>query len=515
MGDKTRQGRHETGKPVIWATEDQAARVPVKHGGTIIRMRRTWRNPNRRWNCGFARARAHAAILVVACGAFGIVSPALGETLMEAMVMAYQNNPTLQAQRASLRATDEGVPQALSGWRPNLEFVGEAGYLYQDIDPTGVEDRDLYSARLRLTQNLFSGFGTVADIKRAEHTVRAERARLMITEQDVLLNGVRAYLNVVRDKAVLQLNINNEKVLNRQLEATRDRFNVGEVTRTDVAQAEARLARARADRIRAQGDLRISKGVYEQIVGKPPERLQKPPGSKYLPSSRRETADLARDNNPNTLAALFDQRAAWQNVRVVRSNLLPKVDVIGQAGRSFNEFSAGTTVDSAQITAQLTVPLYQRGSVASDVREAKQILSRNRLRFAEARRQTTEDANSAWEALVTARARIRSFISEVRANRIALEGVQQEALVGSRTVLDVLDAEQELLDAQVNLARAERDETVAQYELLSAVGRLTAKSLQLDTKLYDEERHYKEVRDKIWGFGDSVEDEDAGRSVRK
>ena len=458
--------------------------------------------------------------VVLACGTVALGQPASGESLTEAMITAYQNNPTLQAQRASLRASDEGVPQARAGWRPNVEIVGDGGYLYQNNSPTGVTarregDRDFYSANLRVTQSVFSGFGTVADVKRAKHTVRAERARLTITEQEVLLNAVRAYLNVVRDQAVLQLNINNEKVLNRQLEATRDRFNVGEVTRTDVAQAEARVARARADRVQARGDLRISRGVYVQIIGKEPGPVAKPSSSINLPSNLQESVRLALDDNPVVLASLYDERAAWQNVRVVRSRLLPRVDVVGEGGRSIDKTAADSTVDSAQITAQLTVPLYQRGSVSSEVREAKQVLSRNRQRLAEARRQATEDANNAWESLVTARARIRSFNSEVRANRIALEGVQQEALVGSRTVLDVLDAEQELLDAQVNLVRAERDETVAQYELLSAVGRLTAKSMNLETQIYDEQAHYRRVQDKWWGLGSDTGPEASGSTLRK
>lgn len=453
--------------------------------------------------------------VLLTCGAVALGQPARGESLSEAIIMAYQSNPTLQAQRSVLRAADEGVPQARAGWRPNVEIVGDAGYRYQNNDPGTDGDRDLYSANLRVTQSLFSGFGTVADVKRAKHSVRAERARLTITEQEVLLNAVRAYLNVVRDQAVLQLNINNEKVLNRQLEATRDRFNVGEVTRTDVAQAEARVARARADRVQARGDLRISRGVYVQIVGKEPGKVRKPPSSTNLPSSLQESVQLSLDSNPVVLASLYDERAAWQNVRVVRSRLLPRVDLIGEGGRSIDQSAADTTIDSAQITAQLTIPLYQRGSVSSEVREAKQVLSRNRQRLSEARRQSTEDANNAWESLVTARARIRSFNSEVRANRIALEGVQQEALVGSRTVLDVLDAEQELLDAQVNLVRAERDETVAQYALLSAVGRLTAKALSLETEIYDEERYYRQVQDKLWGFGNDIGSEGSGSSVRK
>lgn len=440
-------------------------------------------------------------------------SVATAETLTEALIQAYISNPTIQAQRASLRATDEGVPQALSGWRPRVEILGDGGAITEDGSSSVTSDtRGRYSANLRVTQNVYAGGGTVADVERAEDTVRAARARLAATEQDVLLNAVTAYMDVFRDEAVLRLNINNEKVLARQLEATRDRFNVGEVTRTDVSQAEARLSRATADRIQAEGNLQISRGVYVQIVGQEPGKLARPTSAKDLPTSRQESVAMAQDNNPSVRAALFDERSARKNVSVVRSELLPSVDVVGEGGRARNQSSSGVTRDAASITAQLTVPLYQRGSVTSRVREAKQLVSQNRLLLLEAKRTAIEDGNSAWESLTTARARIRSFSAEVRANRIALEGVQQEALVGSRTVLDVLDAEQELLDAQVNLVRAERDEAVAQYDLLAAVGRLTAADLNLETQIYNPQKHYNDVRDKLWGVGKSIDSQNDGKA---
>lgn len=428
---------------------------------------------------------------------------------MEALIQAYQNNPTLRAQRASLRATDEGVPQALSGYRPTVEILGDTGYTVQGgSDTNGTESGTDYGGSLRVTQNLYSGGGTVADVKRAENTVKAERARLADTEQLVLLNAVQAYMNAFRDEAVLKLNVNNERVLNRQLEATRDRFNVGEVTRTDVSQAEARVASATADRIQAEGNVQISRGIYEQIIGTMPTDLSKPAPVTELPASRKDALAIAQQTNPAVLAAQYDERAAQDNVTLVRSDLLPKVDLVGQGGRSRTDGISDLTRDSASIMAQLTVPLYQRGAVSSRVREAKQLAGRNRLRLIEAQRSATEDANNAWESLVTARARIRSISAAVRANRIALEGVRQEALVGSRTVLDVLDAEQELLDSQVNLVVAERDEIVAQYQLMSALGRLTAQSLNLQTDYYDPDAHYKAVRDKLWGTGTEWRDKD-------
>jgi TolC family type I secretion outer membrane protein len=457
------------------------------------------------WNLSLGKFTTATVCAAAAVMLTGVWNTGAAESLAEAMAMAYQNNPTLQAERAALRARDEGVPQARAGWRPNLDIVGRGGYTYQYSDNGDTDDGASYSASLRLTQNVYAGGGTLADVRRARNAVKAGRARLGITEQDVLSRAVSAYVDVARDTAVLQLNINNEKVLRRQQEATRDRFNVGEVTRTDVAQADARLARARADRIRAQGDLKIRRGVYEQIIGKAPGRLTNPDTISDLPSDRDQALEWADAGNPSVVAARFDEQAARDGVDVFESELLPKLDVIGEGGRTKDYLLGTSAMNAASVTAQLTIPLYQRGFVSSRVREAKQIAGRDRLRLAVARRAAAELANNAWESLVTTRARIVSINSEVRASRIALEGVRQEALVGSRTVLDVLDAEQELLDAQVNLVRAQRDETLAQYQLAAAVGRLTAKGLNLDVKTYDAVKHYNAVQDKLWGLGGSID----------
>ncbi len=294
-------------------------------------------------------------------------------------------------------------------------------------------------------------------------------------------------------------------MLQEQLRQTRDRFNVGEVTRTDVSQAEARVSGATADRIQAEGNVQISRGIYEQVIGRMPGALEKPAAIVDLPKSRQESVQAAQDSNPDVVAALYDERASVSNVKVLTSDLLPRVDIVGQGGRTGSEVGSSVSRDSGSIVAQLTVPLYQRGFASSQVREAKQVVGRNRMLLMEAQRNATEDANNAWETLVAARARITSLAAAVRANRIALEGVRQEALVGSRTVLDVLDAEQELLDSQVNLVAAERDEIVAQYQLMSAIGRLTAQALSLNTDYYDPDRYYNKVRNKLWGLGKDID----------
>jgi outer membrane protein len=459
-----------------------------------------------------SKTRSVLAALAV-CGAVSGISVASASamTLEEALVLAYQNNPTLQAQRAQVRATDEGVNQAIAGWRPQVEgsVFGNSTWSTRNNDNDEINRLSGYGSSLTVTQNIYDGGQTTAATEEAESNVLAERARLHSTEQGVLLDAVTAYMDVFRDTAVLQLNINNEKVLARQLAATRDRFNVGEVTRTDVAQAEARLAGARADRVQSEGNLETSRGVFRQIVGEMPDKLNKPDVAFDLPTGQDETIKLAIDYNPDVVAAKFDEAAARHNVRQNIGALLPSVDLSGEATQARNQArnQAVLNRDSLEyeLKAEITVPIYQQGTVYSQVREAKQLAARARMQIEEARRKAVEDATSGWQALATARARIRSLNAEVRAAQIALEGVQQEALVGSRTVLDVLDAEQELLDAKVDLVVAERDEIVARFDVLDATGRLTGPNLKLPVGYYDASLHYKSVRTKFFGLGDDLD----------
>ena len=427
------------------------------------------------------------------------------QKLMDALALTYTNNPTLQAQRARLRAVDEGVPQALSGWRPDVRFTTDVGKLRRRTNNTGGfgsgdDTRTFYSGGFRVTQNVYAGGTTEAEIKQAKHEVSAERARLMTTEQEVFLDAVTAYMDVFREEAVLRLNINNEQVLSRQLQATLDRFDVGEVTRTDVAQAESRVARATAERIQAEGDLEVSRAFFEQVVGEKPTAVPNPGYPPSLPTGVGEAVNLARDGNPVVISATFDERASRAFIEAVKGELLPSIDLVGDASRSRNEGTPDRTVDDITVTAELTVPLYQQGAVSSRIREAIQLAGENQLQVEEARRAAIENAKSGYEQLLTARASIQSREAEVRAAKIALEGVEQEAAVGSRTVLDVLDAEQELLDAQVSLVLDQRDAIVASYQLLAAVGRLTARDLGLTVNRYDQKSHYLRVRDRLWGY---------------
>ena len=446
-----------------------------------------------------------SVVFFLLAGWLGLAQLAHAQTLNEALIAAYLNNPTLLAQRAKLRAVDEQVPQALSNWRPTMEIESDAGVsaIYKNAtsgdDPDRRQHREPRSLSLSLDQSLYRGGRTLAATSEAENTVKAERARLLDVEQTVLLDVVKAYMDVFRDQAVLELNINNEQVLKRQLEASLDRFEVGETTRTDVHQSEARLARETADRIQAEGDLIVSRASYRNTVGEIPGKLIQPEAPAGLPTSEAEAIGAAATDNPIVTEAEFDEKASLDDVDEVRGELLPSVDLEGSAKRAFNSSGKDSRSDTYTAKVTLSVPLYQSGSVYSRLREARQTAAELRRKFDQARRDATEETIQAWEGLQTARARIESFLSQIKANEIALEGVQREAAVGSRTVLDILDAEQELLDARVDLVRAGRDEMVAIYELKKAMGQLTAGQLQLPVDFYDPEVHYRQVRHKWFG----------------
>ncbi len=432
-------------------------------------------------------------------------APATAETLAEALALAYANNPTLQTARATVRIADEAVPQALSGWRPTVTVTGEGGKEGADSSSaffTMKEERTPRSIALNFSQPLYRGGRTVAGTREAESQVLAARERLRATEQQVLLDAVIAYMDVLRDQAVVELGRNNERVLRRQLEATRDRFEVGELTRTDIAQSEARLSRATSERIGAEGVLVASRATYMRVIGIAAGALALAPPYGELPGTKDEALSIAEAESPALLAARYDEQAAGHAVRVVTGRLLPTLSLNGVASRAEDRSSAGSRTDVARIVAQLSVPLYQSGSVWSQARQARETRNERRIRIDESRRDVIEEVTQAWEALQTARARIQSDGDQVRANAIALEGVREETTVGARTILDVLDAEQELLDSRVSLVRAERDEYVAAHRLKQAVGRLSAHHLGLAVDLYDPGGHYQAVRGKLFGFGD-------------
>ncbi len=430
-------------------------------------------------------------------------------TLQDALVAAYSNNPTLQAARAQLRATDEGVPQALSGWRPQIVLSGGVGYgdgTIRQARNTGTgtsrNNRDVFTEQATLTQPIYRGGATRAGTNQADNRVFGQRARLIATEQQVFSDTVNAYVNVIQTQQVLQLNINNEQVLARQLQATNDRFRVGEITRTDVAQAEAALAGARATRQTAEGNLQTARSSYRRFVGELPDQLVEPQPLRLPIRNQNEAAQLASQNNPNVIAALFDDASARDAIDLAFSQLMPQLSVQASAARSDNAATAGLRSIGGQVLLNASVPIYQGGAEYSRVRQARQQEQQSRKVVDDTRRQSIQSASQAWETLVAARSTIESTRTQIRANQIALEGVQREAIVGSRTTLDVLNAEQALLNSRVTLVQNLTSLINASYAAAASIGRLTARDLNLNVPLYDETAYYNAVRDRLFGTGD-------------
>ncbi|GGF13538.1 type I secretion protein TolC [Aliidongia dinghuensis] len=474
--------------------------------------------PNRR----VPHLRHVGAVSIVALGVAAGLQPghAAAQTLQDALVQAYQSNPQLLAERANLRATDEGVPQALANWRPTVQLSASQGYTHVDstspeavtnvlgqptgktADVSGSSNSHPQTYGVSITQPLYRGGRTVAQTAEALNLVQAERARLVAEEQTIMLTVATDYMNVVRDQATVDLDINNEQVLKRQLEQTQDQFRVGEVTRTDVAQAEASYAQAIATRQAAEGALQVDRAAFEHDVGIAPGKLVAPTGLPPLPTKREAAVDLASTSNPNVIAAQFAQQASEDNVNVVRGQLLPQVGLTASwqhAKDSTN--TAGLRADDAQVVAQVTMPLYEGGAIYSQTRQAKQTVAQRKSQVDDARRVAVQSAASFWEQMLSDRATITSLQAAIRANEISLDGTRQEAAVGQRTVLDILNAEQVLLQSRVNLVSSQHDEIVAELSLASAIGALTAKNLGLPVELYEPDKNFNEVRDKWVGFG--------------
>lgn len=430
-----------------------------------------------------------------------LASPATAQSLEEALVSAYLSNPEMAAQRAAVRATDELVPQALSGWRPTLQIISNANTAnIRSPDDNGRFDST--SNSLTIDQNLYEGGATVANTRRAERLVRAERARLATVEQDVLLRAVTAYTSLLNDLAVLELAVQNENRLRRQLRATRNRFNVGEVTRTDVAQADARVASAISERIRAAGTIEASRAAFRSVIDLEPESLIPPDPLKNLPSSESEAQQLAKSLNPNILAAQFNLAASKEDIDVAESALYPHLSVNGELNYTDESGISSSWQRVASIGATLTVPVYQGGGEYAQIRQSKETVRQRQADLDSVYRTVRDDVTSALQALVTARSSIDSITEQVRAAEIALDGSRQEALVGQRTTLDVLDQENDLFQAEVDLVSAQRDEIVASYRLKAAVGALQADHINLPVEPYDVEANYKDVRSRWFGLGD-------------
>jgi outer membrane protein len=461
---------------------------------------------------------------VVACAAVPFVPLlARGETLESALVQAYINNPSLNSQRAAVRVTDENVPQALSGYRPKVSITGTGGQqslssnsrvvspnLAPNVSPNTPATYALQSGYntpasmgATITQTLFNGFQTANKTRQAESQVQAARATLRVTEQTVLLNAATAYMNLLRDTAILDLQRRNVEVLQEQLRQTRDRFNVGEVTRTDVAQSESRLAAGRSQVLSAEATYKASAATYRQVIGVEPGKLTAgSPVDRFSPPNLPSAVGLATVVHPAVSTAQFNVDAATQAVKVAEASLYPTVSVTGQYTKNYEVIGSLNTIENyqASVLGTLSIPIYQGGAEYSLVRQAKETLGQRRLDLDVARDQVRQTTVQAWGQLDASKSNVDSTQAQVQAAEIALNGVREEARVGQRTTLDVLNAQQELVNARVSLVGAQRDRVVASYTLLASVGRLAPEVLGLRVPVYQPQIHYEQVRDNWVGL---------------
>ena len=450
---------------------------------------------------------AVASLALAVAGVGMAVSDAAADTLEWALVQAYQNNPSLNAQRAALRATDENVPQALSGYRPKVSVTAQGGYNYtnavQQLPVGGVVTNIPFaetflsrSVAATGTYTLFNGFQTANRTRQAESQVDGARETLRVTEQQVLLDAATAYMNLLRDQAILDLNRRNVEVLTEQLKQTRDRFNVGEVTRTDVAQAESRLAAGRSSLLGAQSNYVTSQANYRRVIGVDPGRLAPgTPVDRLSPNVLAKAIGQGQANSPSVLAAMYGVDVAVLAVKISEGALYPNLTLTASASQGQYPAFEVARQTAASVLGALTVPIYQGGAEYSAIRQSKETLGQQRLNLDINRDQARATVVQSWGQLDAAKAQIEATTAQVNAAEIALNGVREEARVGQRTTLDVLNAQQELVNARVALVTAQHDRVVASYTLLAAVGGLSMPRLGLDVLIYDPQVHYQQVRD--------------------
>ncbi len=440
-----------------------------------------------------------------------MTTPVVADTIEAALVRAYQNNPQLNAQRASVRATDESVPQALSGYRPRVAVTASAGTQYTDgaqntnvggrVSTTSIAGVNApRSVGATISQTLYNGGQTGNRTRAAESQVSAAREGLRVLEQTVLFSAATVYMDYLRDSAIVEVQKSNVRVLEQTLKQTRDRFNVGEVTRTDVAQSEAQLAAGKTQLLTAESNLTTTRANFRRIIGNDPGNLA--PGSpvdRYLPGTLTGAVDLGLLENPNVTAAMYGIDVSFLQVKVSEGALFPTVTLQGSVQQSYESTMTTYRAVGASAVAQLTVPVYQGGAEYSLIRQSKETLAQQRLNLEQVRDQTRATIAQAWGQLVAGKAQVQSAQSQVAASEIALNGVREEARVGQRTTLDVLNAQQALVNARVALVTAQHDRVVASYSVLNSVGRLSPSVLRLATNVYDPSVHSHQVRDSWFG----------------
>ena len=447
-------------------------------------------------------------------------APAQGQTFKESLANTYLTNPQIDAERARQRSSDEDVARALGGWRPTVTFYGEGGrardtQYSRDVRGTTNSTsfyRDPGQARVIVQQSLYDGGRTIADVERSEQVVFRGREVLNSVEQQALLDAVNAHLDVHRD---LQLRgfINDLVVaLQRQQRGVVARRHVGDATTTDAAQAEARVARGISDRQFIEGTLEGSRSSYQRVTGlSATETIEDAPYPGNLPA-QLSLAEQAIYDNPGLRAARYAERIAEADIDAASSGFRPNLGLRGSWNRYQQQDSPTFGRDIGEVAVTLNMPLYEGGVAAARVREAKQVLNQRRMDTESARRQVLDQLRRTWEALVSARARLESTQVQIAASDIAVRGLEQEVRVGTRTVSDLLNAEQDFLDARSGYVRAKRDALGASYQLLATIGRLTPDELQLPVERYDPTVYYKNTRWRFFGTG--IDNEEPNKSVK-
>lgn len=442
--------------------------------------------------------------LVLAMGLGWAPRVAWPESLSEALASAYANNPRINAERARLRATDEELAKAQSGYRPT--FFGTADWTFWQKTETaprnnqadGVTNPKVITLNAR--QPIYQGGRTVNTVRQADAVILASREQLRGVEQQLFIEGVTAYANVIRDQAIFRLRQSNVEVLSKELRATEERFAVGEVTKTDVAQARARRAASVSALDVAKSNLRSAIADYERVTGHPPTSLEEPSvRADLIPPGVEEAVEIAVTGHPDVIAAAFFERAAGFAVKTVEGELLPELNLEATYVDRIDPNRFADRQEQGTVVARLTVPFYQAGEVDARIRQAKEERIGRLEDVEQARVQIRAQTSSAWSEYVAAQAQLESDKVQVESAQIALDGVREEEKVGQRTLLDVLDAEQERLNAGVQLVTTERNLIVASYTLIASMGRLTAIDLSLPTAQYDVEENYHEVNGKWWG----------------
>lgn len=435
-------------------------------------------------------------------------TPSLAETIEWALVQAYQSNPQLNAQRASVRSTDENVPQALSGYRPRVAVTASGGYQRTDVsEGFGGAAQKLHADQTptavgaTISQTLYNGNRTANQTRAAESQVSAAREGLRVLEQSVLLSAATIYMDYLRDSAIVEVQISNVNVLEQTLKQTQDRFNVGEVTRTDVAQSEAQLAAGRTQLLAAQSTLTTTRANFRRIIGFDPKNPQ--PGSpvdRFLPRTLAAAVNQGLVENPNVTAAMYGIDVSFLQVKINEGALFPTITLQASAQQAFDQSVTVNKSFLGSAIAQVSIPIYQGGSEYSLIRQSKESLGQQRLNLDQVRDQTRATVAQGWGQLVATKSQVSSAQAQVTASEIALNGVREEARVGQRTTLDVLNAQQALVNARIALVTAQHDRVVASYSVLSAVGRLSPTTLKLNTSIYDPSVHYHQVRDSWAGI---------------